>query len=630
MTPGREQIRSHIQAGGRLVHFHAAWPSSDSWVKSVVTHGLRLPFIKGPPLGRRATMNSENSEAIQKAVNEFLEKQVLEETSTPGFTSRLFVIEQGEKTRPIIDCKALNRFMEPKHFKMENLETLASIVRQGDYLIKIDLKDAYLHVPIHESYRKYLQLCVAGKRYQFKAMPFGLNIAPQAFTRILKAALLPLRKSGIRMVAYLDDICVIAKSKEEALKHGLKVTAHLEKLGFIINQKKTCLIPKQCREFLGLLVDTTNMTLAVPSEKMKRIKREAKKISHSETWPLRKLAATIGLLNSVCRALRIGRLMTRYLLRDVRKALQPDNIWDNRKVKISEEARSELRWWTDHMEQFNGRPLITPTHSKELWTDASGTGWGAVCGKEVTQGVWSGEEKILSSNQRESLAILRGLEAFRHQLRGHVVKIHSDNMTAVSNVGHQGGTHSTTILELTKKIWEFALKNKMWLKIQHIKGADNILADQASREETNKDEYYLTDQAMEKIRKHLGNPSIDLFASETNFRCNQFVTRSEDAFDLSWTHMTLPLIHPPIKLIPKVLQKLSEDRVQRAILVMPHWENLPFFPLVKSMSSARIMLEREDIVMSPESRLWKVNAISLIAVIISGNTTVENMRTQSA
>ena len=90
---------------------------------------------------------------------------------------------------------------------------LAAIVQPGDYLVKIDLKDAYLHVPIHKDHRKYLQVCVGGEVYQFKALPFGLNVAPQVFTRILKAALLPLREQSIKIVAYLDDIFVVTNSE---------------------------------------------------------------------------------------------------------------------------------------------------------------------------------------------------------------------------------------------------------------------------------------------------------------------------------------------------------------------------------------------------------------------------------
>ena len=603
------------------------WPQSDKWVKSMIREGLKLPFTKNAPSLTRTTIDSGESTAVMNAVQEFLEKGALEETKTVGLTARLFIAEQGEKLRPILDCRPLNQFLTPQHFKMEDLSVLAAIVQPKDYMVKVDLKDAYLHVPIWRQHRKYLQICVGGKRYQFKALPFGLNIAPQTFTRVLKAALLPLRKKGIKMVAYLDDICIVAESEEKAQEHGMEVVTHLESLGFIINKKKTCLKPMQHREFLGLMVDTKEMTLSVPSKKLRKIKREASQILRAETWPLKKFAATVGLMSSVCRAMKNGRIMTRALYADMRKALYPENCWNEKPVKISPESREELEWWTQNLAQFNGRPLVELPFSKEIWTDASGKGWGAVCGEEVAQGVWTQKEKGLTSNQKESLAILKGLEAFTDQLRGNVVKIHSDNMTAVSNVGRQGGTHSAVILDLTKRIWAYALKNRMWLMIQHIRGLDNVLADQASRMDLQRDEYYLSDQAIQRISTQLGTPTIDLFASKRNSRCPNHVTREEDAFSFSWKDLELPLIHPPVKLIPKILRKIVDDKVKKAILVMPNWPNLPYFPLIEAMRTSKdVCLKKEDLVMTSESRLWKANVSSMIALTISGLTSQNDTR----
>lgn len=40
---------------------------------------------------------------------------------------------------------------------MENLDTVRSLLRKGDWLAKIDLKDAYLTVPINSSHGKFLR-----------------------------------------------------------------------------------------------------------------------------------------------------------------------------------------------------------------------------------------------------------------------------------------------------------------------------------------------------------------------------------------------------------------------------------------------------------------------------------------
>ena len=110
----------------------------------------------------------------------------------------------------------------------------------------------------------------------------------------------------------------------------------------------------------------------------------------------------------------------------------------------------------------------TQTVAQELgaiqWKTLEGTGvhygtldgcirnsWGAVWKESVHQGKWTREEKKLTSNQKECLAILKALKVFKLQLRNNVVRIHSDNMTAVSNISRQGGTHSKVILRITKE-----------------------------------------------------------------------------------------------------------------------------------------------------------------------------------
>ena len=42
------------------------------------------------------------------------------------------------------------------HFKMEGLPALRDLIQPGDYLCKLDIKDAYVGVPIHPASRKFL------------------------------------------------------------------------------------------------------------------------------------------------------------------------------------------------------------------------------------------------------------------------------------------------------------------------------------------------------------------------------------------------------------------------------------------------------------------------------------------
>ncbi len=102
------------------------------------------------------------------------------EDDSVGFVCSFFCIPK--KTggfRPIVNLKPVNHFIRYEHFKMESLETVRFLVREGDWFAKLDLKDAYLTVPVHNSHQKYLRFAWRGRIYQFRCMAFGLSPAPE-------------------------------------------------------------------------------------------------------------------------------------------------------------------------------------------------------------------------------------------------------------------------------------------------------------------------------------------------------------------------------------------------------------------------------------------------------------------
>lgn len=60
---------------------------------------------------------------------------------------------------------------------MESIASVKDILLPNDYLVKMDLKDAYLSIPIHKEHRKYLRCQWKGQNYQFRSLPFGLASA---------------------------------------------------------------------------------------------------------------------------------------------------------------------------------------------------------------------------------------------------------------------------------------------------------------------------------------------------------------------------------------------------------------------------------------------------------------------
>ena len=57
------------------------------------------------------------------------------------------------KVRLILNLKSLNGFLEYEHFKMDdNIRNIKDLLRRNEFMCKLDLKDAYLTVPIHPSF----------------------------------------------------------------------------------------------------------------------------------------------------------------------------------------------------------------------------------------------------------------------------------------------------------------------------------------------------------------------------------------------------------------------------------------------------------------------------------------------
>jgi hypothetical protein len=65
--------------------------------------------------------------------------------------------------------------------------------------------DAYFHIPISLPSRKFLRFVWNNKVYQFMAVPFGLAVAPQVFTRVFQTVIAHLHTLSIQAHSYLDD-----------------------------------------------------------------------------------------------------------------------------------------------------------------------------------------------------------------------------------------------------------------------------------------------------------------------------------------------------------------------------------------------------------------------------------------
>ncbi|KAI3374587.1 hypothetical protein L3Q82_021162 [Scortum barcoo] len=135
---------------------------------------------------------------------------------------------------------------------------LRTCPQQDDWFTSIDLKDAYFHVPIIPKHRRFLRFSFQGIQYQYNRLPFRYSLAPRTFSRCVETVLEPLRRTGMRVLFYLDDLLLLARSKEEAAVQTMTLVVHLSNLGFAINWKSSPL-PSQQVIYLGVELDSVSM-----------------------------------------------------------------------------------------------------------------------------------------------------------------------------------------------------------------------------------------------------------------------------------------------------------------------------------------------------------------------------------
>ena len=86
---------------------------------------------------------------------------------------------------------------------------------------------------------------VQDRSYQFKALPFGLSLAPMEFTVVAKEVKLMALQRGIRIQQYLDNWLVRATSHQTCLHHTQTLVALCRELGWLVNKEKSELDPKE-------------------------------------------------------------------------------------------------------------------------------------------------------------------------------------------------------------------------------------------------------------------------------------------------------------------------------------------------------------------------------------------------
>ena len=563
--------------------------TTDAWVHSLVSSGLTLQFKVRPPLSRVPIELVSSHPHIPDAILGLLGKQAVErvhDVSSPGFYSRLFLVQKKSGSwRPVIDLKVLNDFLVKPTFKMETPAFIRKSIRPMHWGVSLDLEDAFFHVPIHTSYRKYLRFAFRGQVYQFRAMPFGLAIAPRVFTKLMAAVGAHLRQRGALLLQYFDDWLLHQLNREVLLSNLQFAWNELLSLGLLLNAKKSELVPTQDFTFVGMNFLTQTNRVRVSRQRITDLLTRVRWVISQPFLTAQQFQSLNGILSSVSDFVVLGRLHLRPLqiyLSDRWKWTRGDQL---ALIPILPSLVPHLQWWLNEQVLLEGVPLLPPQPSLHLITDASMVGWGAHLEplSVTVSGTWSPQETKLHINNLEMRAAHLSVLHFQEHLRNECVSLSTDNTSVVSYIQCQGGTHSQSLFQETKVLLDLCRTLNVSISAKYIPGRLNALADGLSRKhQLLPSEWTLHQEVANLIFHQLGEPMVDLFATRNNHRLPLYVSPvydpaawSVDALSFDWDRLEAYAYPPPI-LIPQILAKIRASNCQ-ILLVAPWWPRRSWF-----------------------------------------------------
>ncbi len=472
---------------------------------------------------------------------------------------------------------------------MEHLCSIKTLLQQGYYMTKLDLKDAYLSVPIHPDSQKYLRFLWKNKTYQFKALPFGLNIAPIIFTRLMKPVAGFLRKRGVRLIVYLDDMLIIGASAEEATLFTTMAIELLESLGFTLNQEihpdsnSNDRISRLHYQFEHndntIAKRKDNQTAETVSPDHVCLETEIKE--HSSTSGIIRVLPPSHLEGTSSFSFPTSSTYSRF--NDFPSRLRGGGSSPNQT-----EARTSVVAAKHHQRELQSHHVPLSRHYDIL---------------RQTNGKWSATERLLHINILELKAAFLGLKSLLKNHRAITVALNMDNSTAVAYVNHKRGTHSLPLLELTLELWDWCIQRDLFIIAHHLPGRTNIQAHLESREFLDNSDWMINPTI---VKAFLTNCRTDLFASRLTRQLTDFIiwrpdpeAQHSDAFTVNWKGLA-GYAFPPFNLVPMVLNKVQSDQTE-IVLIAPVWQAQPWWPLLLQLHVQQPVLlpNNKDLLQDP-------------------------------
>lgn len=567
-----------------------AWQSIQAppYVLDWISDGVPVPFHTLPAGFHlpNKQLSFAQSVFVQQELNELLRVGAIVETKNPPTCiSPIGVVpKRGGKSRLIVDLRKINNLCDVPKFQYDDISVVAEYIQPYDFMVTLDIKSGFHHIPVLAEHQQFLGIEFRGHFYVWRVLPFGLSCSPYYFCKTLRPVISFLRTKGLKVSAYVDDFILLAQQELIQQQTDLMVST-LEKLGWVINMDKSSLVPEMSKEYIGFKIESQERpVLKVPNCRVQKLRKDIKRVLAQQFVKARVLARVIGQCIAMTKAVLPGKL----LLRNAYRLLAQKSSWEEM-LLLNPPTKADLEWWVHALQSWNGSPFMPQSIDAQIETDASQTGWGAICNLSghTAAGFWNHRLSSMPSNYREMMAVLLALKSFPH-LANHHVQVLTDNITTAAYINHLGGP-SNMLSPLANAIWMEAYNNNITLQAKYLPGTQNLTADSLSRISTQY-EWQLHPALFRYVDRIFGPHTVDRFASLTTAQLPLYNSLYRDPMSCGvdalaqrdWNQHN-NFVNAPFRLIPQVLQLLQQQQAT-ATIIAPHWPGQPWHQKLKNMA----------------------------------------------
>ncbi len=265
-------------------------------------------------------------------------------------------------------------------------------------------------------HRPFLRFAFEVRAYQYKALPFGLSLSPRVFTKVVEAALVPVkgsRHSYPQLPRRLAHSGPVSSTVVRTQGYGRSVTSagwDFRSTGKRANSPLRRGSLFSAWSGLGQPHSTSLRGACSVNAEMPGVS-PAQEGGSTETFS--EAPGAYGILSRY-HAARIASYETASALASTTEV--PRWAWRHGtyRVSLTPSCRRTFSPWSDLAFLRAGVPLEQVSRHVVVSTDASATGWGAMCNGHAAAGLWTGPQLQWHINCLELLAVWLALRRFQN------------------------------------------------------------------------------------------------------------------------------------------------------------------------------------------------------------------------